>query len=88
MKIHIIAPEPPFTRGSQIRANGKTIQNIKAGVFPNDFDEAEIEFLLGAQLYEKAQNGQYEFDIPKWKLDVVSGNNNSAKREHLIFGND
>jgi hypothetical protein len=85
MKIEILAPQPPFSRGYNINKNGKKIQNINSSLFPIDFSEDEIEFILGDKDYEKFENGKYTFDVPAWKLNIVAGEQACKNREQLLF---
>ena len=73
MKIEIIEPQPPFTRGYEIRYNGKRATNVNEKMFQYDFSEYEIFYLLGEKEYKKFENGKYEFNVPVWKLNAISG---------------
>ena len=90
MKITIFAPEPPYTRGNEIRLNDtqKRLNNSRNNMFPNDFDDDEIFYIIGEKNYEKLEKGKFEFDIPLWKLNTIQGINNPTTREQLIYSNN
>jgi hypothetical protein len=87
MKISIESYDMSGAGGLNIWADGKKIKNYKAGfIKPFDFDETEIQQILEPNQFKKFEGGAYEFDVPKWKLDVVSGNGlKKANRAQNIF---
>lgn len=88
MKITIFAPEPPFTRGHQIRISetNKSVKNSHSGMFRSDFDEDEISYIIGEKNFDKFENsGKYEFDIPAWKIKVIEDNFVPKTREQMVF---
>lgn len=84
MKIEIIGPEPPFTRGYQIRTERRALRNVNGAMYPTDFAEHEIEYLLGEE-YNLFEGGKFKFNVPKWKLDSLEGMMTSPKRYQLIY---
>jgi hypothetical protein len=87
MKIEIISPLAPFTHGYEIECNGKRLHNVNAGMHPKEFSEEEIEFLLGGD-YTKFEQGKYQFNIPKWKLDAIEGKMLTTDRYSLVFATE
>jgi hypothetical protein len=87
MKISIESYDMSGCGGLNIYANGKKLRNQNAGfIKPFDFDETEIQHLLEPSQFKKFEGGAYEFDVPKWKLDVVSGLGlKNATRAQNIF---
>lgn len=87
MKISIVNDDMSGCSGHKIYVDNKSIQNVNAkGFKTREFSEDEIFHLIGEKNYAKFENGKYEFDIPKWKLDIVSGNGlKNATREQNIF---
>lgn len=74
MKISIINDDLSGCSGSKIWVNEKTISNVnQKGFRPKEFSEEEILHLIGQKNFEKYENGTYIFDVPKWKIQVVSG---------------
>jgi hypothetical protein len=79
MKIEIIAPLNPC-RDYEIRTkDGNRIRNSHNAMYQYDFCEDEIQFLLGDANYNRFKVGKYEFDIPKFMIDIVSDNLNMTK---------
>jgi len=87
MKISIENDDLSGCSGCKIYLNGKPIQNVNSkGFRQKEFSEDDIFKLLGEKKFNMFENGKYEFDIPKWKLDVISGNGlKNATREQNIF---
>ena len=87
MKISIENYDMSGAGGLNIWADGKKIRNCKAGfIRPFDFDETEIQHLLEPNQFKRFEQGAYEFDVPKWKLNVISGLGlKNATRHQNIF---
>lgn len=87
MKISIVNDDMSGQSGHKIYIENKSIQNGNAkGFRTREFSEDEILHLIGGKNYTKFENGKYEFDVPKWKLDIVSGLGvKTATREQNIF---
>lgn len=75
MEIEIINIDPSGTSGVEIYSKGKKIQNVNTKGFKQyEFTENEIYFIIGESNYKKYENGKIIFDVPKWILDIISGN--------------
>lgn len=89
MKIEIHNQGNAGVFGNAIYAENKRISNKNAGLRRTDFSEDEIFLIIGEKNFEKYQSGQYIFDVPKWKIDVISGRgtnvNGKNQREILRF---
>lgn len=75
MEIEIINDDFSQVSGNKILVDNKRIQNVNSkGFRPTEFSEDEILFILGDKNFEKYEQGKYIFNIPKWQIDIISGN--------------
>ena len=85
MKIEIVGSDFSATRGFRILKNGVAINNRNGKMFKKDFDESEIELIIGSSNYLKFENGQCCFDVEAWKINIVSDTKQAKDRQQLLF---
>ncbi len=74
MKIEINNNGMSCECGLEIIANGRKLLNINGlGFRQYEFSEDEIYHIIGEKEFEKFEKGKFLFDVPLWKLDVISG---------------
>lgn len=74
MKISIINDDASGCAGAKIWVNEKTISNVnQIGFRPKEFSDDEIFHIIGQKNFDKYENGTFILDVPKWKVQIVSG---------------
>ena len=76
MKIEIVNIESSNCSGCNIFLGQKRLQNSNKpfnGLKSSDFSNDEIYFILEDKQFKNFENGKYIFDVPKWKIDIITG---------------
>lgn len=87
MKITICNNAP--TNDLTVWADGKRISRPGAGMFGFYWDESAIENLLSEKQYREFEAGAYEFNVPDWKINLLTGKSfvgyGMNQRDRLLF---
>ena len=66
---------------------GKRISrpDAKLNCFAHIWDDSDIEKLLTESQYRQFEAGKYIFDIPAWKINIITCNGFPRNKEQLLF---
>lgn len=84
MKIEIHNPINPADGYTVYFDGNKRLPRYRPGIKPTQWEESEIEILLG-DMYPKFEAGQYSFNIPAWKIHLLTGKKPAQTNEQLRF---
>lgn len=68
-----------------VYAEGNQISRPPYGMLSHFWDESDIEKVLTESQFKKFETGQYQFEIPAWKVRILQGRHVPKNREQLLF---
>lgn len=89
MKIVINSGNSPAEDMTVYIKDGKRISQPTAGIYSHYWDESDLSKLLTEKQMKDLETGKYEFEIPAWKVNLLTGKSGVTtgpkQREQLLF---
>jgi len=85
MKVEIQNIDSSNCKGYHVYADSKMLSTPKVSMNTREWDDNEIEHLIGQNNYLQFEQGKYTFNLPTWKIRLIEGKQTAKTREQLLF---